>query len=259
MTFNIRRRVPHLNRRSPDVWSRRREPLKRMLKSEQPTVLGLQEALPDQVAFVAASLGCGYRSIGYGRRADRSDEHCAVFYDSHRLELLDWDQRALSDTPGVPGSATWGNWFPRVAVCATFRDRVTGCELLIVNTHADHLSGKSRLRSAEAIRAYVRLSERPAVVMGDFNAAVGSKPHRELVGGGSLRDTWTAAQERVTEPWGTFPHYRRPRHGGKRIDWILASPSIEVLAAGINVTRYGGAWPSDHAAVHAVVRCGGGF
>jgi endonuclease/exonuclease/phosphatase family metal-dependent hydrolase len=250
MTFNIRRRIGHL-RHTPDLWSRRRGAVRRMLNTERPSVLGLQEALPDQVEFVAATLGGGYRSIGYGRTAERSGEHCSIFYDASRLDLLEWSQQALSDTPDKPGSTTWGNWNPRVVVRASFRDKAGGLDFLVVNTHFDHFSRKARLRSAEVVGAIARSSTLPVVVLGDFNTGVGSKPHVALAA--VLRDAWLVAAQRVTEEWGTFPHYHPPRRGRKRIDWILVSSSIEVRKAAINVNRYGGAWLSDHAPVQVVL------
>lgn len=253
MSFNVRRRIRHLRLGSPDLWSHRMPAVRRMLQLEQPAMLGVQEALPDQADFVHDSLGPDYRSIGYGRSADRGGEQCPILFDSRRLELLDWTQRALSATPEVAGSSTWGNWIPRIAVVANFRDRITAAEFTLVNTHFDHLSRRSRLHSARAIRKIVDTAKRPVVMVGDFNTDVGSPPYRELVGD-SLRDSWMAADERVTEPWGTFPNYRRPRVGGRRIDWILTSPVIQVLSAGIDARTWGGVWPSDHAPVHAVVR-----
>lgn len=254
MSFNIRRRMPHLTRQSPDDWSHRQWLVKQVLHVERPTLLGVQEALPEQVARVAASLGAGYRSIGRGRNADGSGEQCDLFYDAGRLQLIDWNQAALSDRHRAPGSTSWGNRVPRIVVSGTFRDRVTGTVFLAANTHFDHLSATSRRRSARFVRNLVARSGRPAVVMGDFNADVGGAAFLELTEGGRLRDTWAAAQTRVTEEWGTFPHYRDPVRGAKRIDWILVTREAEVLRAAINVTTYAGAWPSDHAPVQAEIR-----
>ncbi|HEV7950327.1 MAG TPA: endonuclease/exonuclease/phosphatase family protein, partial [Glaciihabitans sp.] len=114
MTFNIRRRMMHLTRRSPDRWHNRKALLRRILRSEKPTVLGIQEAMPDQMTYVAESLPESYLSIGYGRNPDMSGERCAIFYDRDRLQLGEWSQLALSDTPDVPGSRSWGNMIPRV-------------------------------------------------------------------------------------------------------------------------------------------------
>ena len=39
-----------------------------------------------------------------------------------------------------------------------------------------------------------------------------------------------------------------------RIDWVLASPGVEVLEASITATRPGGVFPSDHLPVQATMR-----
>lgn len=254
MSYNIRRRMPHVNPRSSDNWSHRMGLVKRLLLSEQPTLLGIQEALPDQLLFLADTLGTDYRFVGHGRRADHSGEHSVIFYDSRRLELLDWSQTALSDTPALAGSATWGNRIPRVVVRATFHDTATGAVFLAINTHFDHVGTRSRERSAEAIRELVERSAVPAVVVGDFNADASGAEHRVLVANGLLRDSWRVAHERLSEEWGTAPHYRAPIRGGKRIDWILVGEAFEVVKAAINVTRYEGSWPSDHTPVQALIR-----
>lgn len=253
MSYNIRRRLPHLNMMSPDRWERRRKHLKRQLSLERPTLLGVQEALPDQALFAQAALGDHYRYVGYGRETDRSGEGCPLFYDNTRLELLDWKQAALSDTPDMPGSTSWGNRVPRIAVSAVLRDRETGSELLAINTHFDHMFHVSRSRSAAAIRALVVASPRPVIVMGDFNTDAATAPHAALIESHRLDDSWMVGH-RITESWGTFPNYRDPQHGRKRIDWILTTPTIEVLVAAINTTRFDGAWASDHAPVQAIVR-----
>lgn len=253
MTFNVRRPMPHASWRHPDWWARRAPLVRRLLTSERPAVLGVQEALAAQMTVIRNGLGPGYASVGRGRTATGNGEHSALFYDTDRLELLHWFQNALSDTPDVPGSATWGNRIRRIVVVAVFRDLATGVPFMAVNTHLDHLSGASRLRSARAILDAVR-HEPAVVVMGDFNSSSRSRTYQALTGSGTLQDSWSTARERVSEPWGTFPNYRPPRRDGKRIDWILAGASVEVLKAGINVSQYDGAWPSDHAPVQIVAR-----
>jgi endonuclease/exonuclease/phosphatase family metal-dependent hydrolase len=263
MSFNIRRRMTRTVFRGPDRWFRRRPLVHRLLRAEQPTILGVQEALPDQAGFVRHALGDHYRSVGHGRNANGRGEGCPIFYDGNRIELLDWTQTALSDTPFVPGSTTWGNPTPRIVVMATFRDHGTGIEFATLNTHFDQFSRRSRISSADEILRLVAQSPLPTVVTGDFNVDDQSIPHDQLTGPATntgtpaLVDSWFATRERVTEAWGSFPNYRSPRLERKRIDWILVSPSISVLRAGVNVTRYDGNWPSDHAPVQAVVNLDG--
>jgi endonuclease/exonuclease/phosphatase family metal-dependent hydrolase len=141
-------------------------------------------------------------------------------------------------------------------VAATFRGRDSGVEFRVLNTHLDHFSRRSRMRSAIEILRLVDQSTLPTIVTGDFNTDDESLVHEELMRSGKLLDTWNTARERVTESWGSFPNYGLPTLQGKRIDWILATPTITVLRAGINVTRYDGRWPSDHAPAQAAVHFG---
>jgi endonuclease/exonuclease/phosphatase family metal-dependent hydrolase len=253
MCFNIRRRIPHLLPGSPDRWAHRRPLLQRLLASELPTLVGIQEALQDQAGFVHHALGDRYRSIGYGRNAGRGGEGCPLFYDAERLHLLQWEQTALSDTPSVSGSTTWGNKVPRVLVDSMFRDRATGHEFRVLNTHFDHRSRNARVHSARLVRTLVASTSLATIVTGDFNTSVGSLPFAAITAEGTLVDTWDVAVERVTDAWGTFPDYRPPRLDRKRIDWILATRSVSVVSTGINVARFDGGWPSDHAPVQAIV------
>ncbi len=80
--------------------------------------------------------------------------------------------------------------------------------------------------------------------------------------GGTLAEHWPTRGRRqlgtslpaVGEAYGTYPHYREPRVGGRRIDGLLVTEDAVVDRVAVNVRRPGGVWPSDHAAVHAVVR-----
>jgi endonuclease/exonuclease/phosphatase family metal-dependent hydrolase len=256
MTYNIRRRMGRLMPHSPDRWDRRRVLIRRLLEAEQPCILGVQEALPDQAGFVRHALGESYRSVGYGRNANKRGEGCPLFFDQDRVELLEWRQTALSGTPFVPGSTTWGNPTPRVVVAATFRGRATGVEFRVLNTHFDQFSRRSRMRSADEVLRLVGESALPGIVMGDFNSDDDSLVHDEITASGALVDAWDLAQKRLTESWGSFANYGPPKLERKRIDWILATPSVAVRSAGINVTRFDGKWPSDHAPVQAVVNFG---
>jgi endonuclease/exonuclease/phosphatase family metal-dependent hydrolase len=256
MTYNIRRRMTRLMPHSPDRWVRRRDLVQRLLEAEQPVILGVQEALPDQAGFVRHALGESYRSVGYGRNANKRGEGCPLFYDGDRVELLDWTQTALSSTPSVPGSTTWGNPTPRVAVAATFRGRASGVEFRAINTHFDQFSRRSRMHSVAELLRLVAETSLPTVVTGDFNTDDDSLPHELLVNSGVLADTWDTAKVHLTESWGSFANYGPPTLERKRIDWILATPTVSVLRVGINVTRYDGKWPSDHAPVQAVVNFG---
>ncbi|MRX43436.1 hydrolase [Agromyces sp. Q22] len=259
MSFNIRRRVPRNRPGSPDRWATRKPLVRRLLTAERPTVLGVQEALDEQVEVVADALGGSHRWVGRGRDPGGHGEACPVYYDDARLELTDWRQLALSATPNEHGSRSWGNLTRRVVVSAEFTDRATGGRLRVFNTHLDHLSRRSRLQSALMIAglahaAHLDEPEAAIVVTGDFNADERSAVHRRLTGDGVLRDAWDATVEQLTPEWGTFSNYGPRRRGGRRIDLILVGGAAEVTHAGINAARFEGRAASDHEPVQAVLR-----
>lgn len=253
MTFNVRRRIDGRLVRASDRWSIRRPRLESLLRAERPSVLGAQEVLPDQATAMRDALGATYRFVGHGRQAGSRGEACPLFYDSRRLELREWSQTALSDRPEVPGSISWGNVIPRVAVQASLRDRRTGIDFLVVNTHLDVFSARSRLRAAEEIRHSIAAQPLPSVLLGDLNAGPTAPPWEALTSANTLVDAWATADTRLSPEWATYGGYRAPRPG-KRIDAILVSPGVRVARIAINAARYGGGWPSDHFPVQAVLR-----
>lgn len=221
--------------------------------------MGLQEAYADQSEAVRATLGPRYRVVGTGRDADGGGEGCPIAFDADRLMLTAWRQLALSTTPDVRGSRSWGARVPRAVVVAELVDAATGRGIVALNTHLDHLSPYSRWRSARLVASLARAHQAAdpsalVVVTGDVNAGERSRVHRTLAADGVLRDAWHDAPARVTPSWGTFSNYREPRVGGRRIDLVLVGPTVEVRAVGINAARFGGAAPSDHEPVQVLIR-----
>lgn len=252
MTFNVRRRMTGPTWPPADRWSVRRPRVDALLSLERPTILGAQEVLPDQASTIRDALGSSYRFVGHGRQAGPRGEACPVFYDGARLELLGWQQVALSDRPDEPGSTSWGNVIPRVYVRATFRDRMTSREVTVVNTHLDAFSAPARRRAAEELRHVAAAQQQPVLLLGDLNAGPGSAPWQALLADETLADAWTAAEARLSPEWGTYAGYRRPRRG-RRIDALLVSPGVHVRRAAINAHLFEGGWPSDHLPVQTLL------
>jgi endonuclease/exonuclease/phosphatase family metal-dependent hydrolase len=249
MSFNLR----YGSVRGPHAWARRRPVMAELLRRELPTLLGTQEGLADQLRDLDTDLPGSYERVGQGRRGGDRDEFVAVYFDTRRLTLLAHGDFWLSDTPGTPGSTSWGNTLPRMATWARFTDRRTGVELAVVNAHLDHLSENARVHGAALLRDTVdAFGTLPVVVTGDFNApAERSDAYRILTAG--LTDTWAAATTRLTPPYATFHGYLPPVPSGARIDWILTRGAAAVPAAGINTFARDGAFASDHFPVQALV------
>jgi endonuclease/exonuclease/phosphatase family metal-dependent hydrolase len=258
MNYNVRlSRITKTHPGEPDHWPDRRPLLIELVNREHPTILGVEEMKFNQISALEEALP-RHRMIGFARKGGSDDEYSAIFYDRTRLELLGWNQFWLSDTPQEIGSIGWGSAYPRIVVWARLKDNESGTEFAHINTHFDNKSDPARVKSAEAMIDLFdggELDGLPAVITGDFNSpAHDSGGYTTLVTEGPTRDVWDEAKEQLTPAWGTWPNYAEPVEGGDRIDWILVTEEWGILEAGINVWRgEGGAWPSDHAPMQALI------
>lgn len=253
MSLNLR----YASDTPPNSWPQRRPVVRDLLRRERPHIIGTQEGLYRQLRDIGDDLPPTYESIGLGREGGSRGEAMQVFYDSRRLDPLEYDHFWLSDTPNVIGSKTWGGCCPRMVTWVRFLDRRTQTEFYLVNTHFEAFDATARSLSADLLRARVAEFEPgvPVIATGDFNepAAPGRTVYDTLVTNGPFVDTWEEA-ERRSALVGTFHGYRPLTPGGDRIDWILTTPDLTTRAALINTFALRGQFPSDHLPVQAVVR-----
>jgi endonuclease/exonuclease/phosphatase family metal-dependent hydrolase len=258
MTFNLRYDTPT---DGPNAWPHRRDWVAALVRFHAPDALGVQEALAHMLTDLDARLP-GYARVGVGRADGRGrGEFSAILYRTDRLELLDSGTFWLSPTPEAVGSKGWDAAIERVATWARFRDRRTGCRHVHLNTHFDHVGEQARQESARLIRRrLVALAGGlPVVVTGDLNADPASAPYRVLtrdtIGGAipPLRDAYAASRGGHYGPTSTWTAFRAIEPD-RRIDYVLVSPQVPVLAHGILPDSWDGRFPSDHLPVLAVVR-----
>jgi len=257
MSFNIRFNNP---KDGPNRWSERRETAAEVIRRFDGDFIGMQEALPDQIADLLEMLP-GYCSFGAPRGADgQGGEASPIFYRHDRWTIDARRQGTfwLSDAPHVPGSITWGNAWPRIVTWARFVEQRSGRGLYVFNTHFDHVSALSRSKGAallaEAIAA--RDLPDPVLVTGDFNAGETSEPIEYLTGrrpGSPARLVDTFRELHVgADVAGTFHAFRgEPRPD--KIDYVFVPPGADVRAAEIIRFNLDGRYPSDHFPVAAEV------
>ena len=250
MSYNLR----FASDSGPHSWPARRPVLTELLRREQPTLLGTQEGLHDQLTDIAHDLPPYYDWIGEGREGGDRGEYVAIFFDARRLEPLASGHFWLSDTPNVAGSKSWGNITTRMTTWVRFRDRHTGSEFVALNTHLDNVSENARLRGAELIRDRIHAfpAGLPVILTGDFNTAAEYAPQYDILVGAGLTDTWTAATQRRTPLTATWHGYGPLMPDGPRIDWILVR-GASVGEAAINSYTRDGVYASDHLPVQALL------
>lgn len=230
-----------------DAWPRRRDALAAAIVAESPAVLGVQEALHDQLQFLDGQLP-HHQRIGEGRDGGQRGEHAALYVDTRRFEIAASGTFWLSPTPDVTGSVGWDAALTRVCTWATLRERSSERSLTVWNVHLDHRGQEARRRSAELVAQRLATQPGPHVVLGDFNAGEGSPPLQALHAAG-LRDTFRDLHPDARAV-GTF-HAFGGKTDGDKIDYLLASPGlVSERAAILSAPGPNGRWPSDH---HGVV------
>ena len=165
-------------------WKYRKHASINMIRHEQPTLVGLQEMLPDQLAYLRDSLP-EYEVIGVGRdNGSDKGEYMAIFYRTEEVELLKWGTFWLSESPEKP-SLGWDASYKRTCTWATFRSRTTGTCFAHLNTHLDH---EGVVAQREGLRLVVdKMKEllprrMPVFVTGDFNIPTDNEAFKMLDG-----------------------------------------------------------------------------
>ncbi len=248
-----------LNAESP-----RRDRVTATIEGLNADVVGVQEALAHQVEDLREALP-GYGFVGVGRDdGETAGEYAGIFYRRNRLREVRSGHFWLSDTPDEPGTVFEGSAATRMASWVLLEDLVAGRELLFVNTHWDHVSGDSRLRSATLIRerlATLVSSESgqtvPAILTGDLNTVPGAEDFERLLTeephpSTALIDGFRQVHERFAVPEGTFHNFTGTENLW-RIDFVLHTAGLATVEAEIDRRDFDGLYPSDHFPVLGVL------
>lgn len=248
MSFNIRLPVES---DGVDYWETRKPLAARMLREQQPDVIGLQELVQAQADYLARELP-QYAWFGRGRDAEGGGERMGVFYLKDRLKVVESGDFWLSDTPDVPGSITWNHLYPRMVTWALFERRSEGKRFYLFNTHLPYRAQDEAARVKGATAIAQRIATLPAgvpvVLTGDFNTTPDSEVHAVLAR--TLQDAWTTAP-RVEGSDATFHGFTGA--ADRRIDWIFVKGVAPESATSVT-TRWQQRYPSDHFPVVVTLR-----
>jgi endonuclease/exonuclease/phosphatase family metal-dependent hydrolase len=249
MSFNIRYGTAN---DGPNRWELRREQLIDLLKTQNPDVIGLQEALHFQIDEILAALP-DYRMVGVGRSdGGQGGEYAAILYRASRLSVRRTNTFWFSDTPDVVKSNTWGAALERICTWALMDDK-QGTPFYVFNVHLDHISQPAREKSVGLLldRIAARSPTLPVVVTGDFNTGEANPATRAMLK--TMRDTFRVIHHDAKEV-GTANQFKLGATTGEKIDYIFVEPTTDVLSADIVRTSVDGRYPSDHFPVVARIR-----
>lgn len=255
MTFNIRLNTP---RDSLNAWPYRKDKVASQILFHETHLLGVQEALHDQMVDLQQSLP-SYKYVG-GARDDGKEkgEYSAIFYDTTRLQMLANQTFWLSLTPQVPGSKSWDAAITRIVTWAKFRDRKTKKIFFAFNTHFDHMGTDARRESAKLLLQKIKTiaGNTPSIITGDFNARPADEPIRIIMDSTHalhLTDTKQVSKQPHYGPGGTFNGFAEKERDDDPIDYIFIKGNWKVKQHATLSQTCQGRFASDHFAVLAVV------
>lgn len=253
MSFNIRYDNPGDKENN---WKYRRDRAANAILFYAPDVVGTQEVLHNQLKDLEQRIGGVYAHVGVGREdGDRKGEYAALWYNRNRFDELASGNFWLSENPELAGSKGWDGACERIATWAILRDRNSDAELLVMNTHLDHVGPMARKLGSELLlhRADSIAAGRPVIVTGDFNSEPSSEVVAQLTSASdprALTDSRTAAPLVYGPAWSFHDFGKLKLNERELIDYVFVR-GLDVESFGVIAETDGDKFLSDHAPVIA--------
>lgn len=186
-----------------------------------------------QYGMVGSSVD-GHDKKGGGRNV--------IFYRMDRFELVETETFWLSERPTAP-STLQGTSHKRVCTWALLKDKQTGQNILVANTHLDHTAEWLRVAQINILLEYLadRVGDCPFYMTGDFNCHNGSETYGIITQ--TMQDSHKTAWADLSTESRTYHGYRE--RGGMEIDFVFHDDFSTPLRYEILSRDYNG-FVSDH-------------
>ncbi|MGJ1395531.1 endonuclease/exonuclease/phosphatase family protein [Sphingobacterium siyangense] len=247
MTFNIRQDAPDAGNRA---WSVRRSLVKERILEHDCDIVGVQEALGNQMDNMASDLQ-GYSKVGTGREGNTSSEHSAIFYKNTKFNALESGTFWLAPgTPTTPTGPAWDAAYKRICTWIKLQDKQTAMIFYVFNTHFDHKGVEAKVNSANLLLTYMqnKIGALPAVLMGDLNANQNSAAYNVLNSSLLLEESWAVASSTLPALRVTGNGWNISPTGDSQIDHIFVTSQWKVSSRLVDWYHKdpGEILPSDH-------------
>jgi len=253
MSFNIRYNNPS---DGPNAWDNRKEMVRDLIIYHNPDLLGIQEGLIGQVAYLEESID-DYTRVGVGRDDGEDEgEFSAIFYREDKFKLLETNTFWLSETPLKP-SKSWDAALPRIVTWAKLNYLPEQEIIYYFNTHFDHRGKEARKESARVLAEKIKEISNGSTVLltGDFNFSEDEPPYSVLMENTNLKDAFHTSENPAYGPEATTNGFEYTYDLDRsRIDYIFVPSSATVLKYATLSDSEHHRFPSDHFPVTAVVK-----
>lgn len=248
MSYNIRYDNPE---DGVNVWNNRKENVSEIITNNNPVIVGIQEALKNQIDFLSDATK--YKYIGKGRDDGKTaGEYSPILYDKSRVELLDNGMFWLSETPDSP-SLGWDACCRRVVTWGKFKYK--GKVFFYFNTHFDH-KGKNAMKNSSKLLLDKanHISDGSAFFIGgDFNFNPDNENYKYLVNKQntfSVKDSYLLVKNtEKTRPITLRSFDVKTEFAGDIIDYIFIKNNISVISYRLDTSNNGSTYYSDHVPV----------
>jgi endonuclease/exonuclease/phosphatase family metal-dependent hydrolase len=251
MTYNIRNSNGDHDANS---WENRKASLLALIRKVNPDILGTQEVLKPQLKYLKTSLN-DYQQFGVGRNDGKhKGEHSAIFFKTEKYELVRGGNFWLSETPNVPGSKGWDAGLTRICSWVELRDKKSGVQFLVFNTHFDHKGKQARVNSANLLRTMVDslAGEKHVIVTGDFNSTPDMPAYTAMTATGAHRVALTDAYNPAMPNY-TDCGFNVSNTKCNRIDYIFYGHHYKAKDYTLYTDNNGTSYPSDHLTISVVL------
>lgn len=245
MTYNIRYDNPG---DALNAWNNRKTKLYNVINKNNPDLLGVQEALQNQMEDLKSSLR-EYESFGVGRDdGKQAGEYAGIFYRKERFEFIEGNNFWLSQTPDKPGIKGWDAACVRIVTWVKLKDKSTGKIIVYFNTHFDHEGKVARQESAKLLSEKIReiSGKSTVIVTGDFNATNDTDVYDIMTSKKYLKDSRVISMIPPQGPDYSFSGFDINSPHGGIIDYIFVRNIDKVLNYRIFNDNDGKFFPSDH-------------
>jgi endonuclease/exonuclease/phosphatase family metal-dependent hydrolase len=259
LSCNIRADTP-TDAQTGDGWADRKELCADVMRAQRADVICLQECQQVHLKHLKLRLP-EFDTFALSNPGPTAHPVNTVLFSRARYEMLSAGGFWLSEKPHVAGSKSWDAAYSRLVNWVQLRERASGKELRVWNTHLDHLGQVAREKQAEMIvqASAVFPPALPQLLTGDFNCDA-SNPAVKRVAAAGWADTY-AAVHGAEDPGFTYHEFLGSRFGEQtpkeqlpgKIDYIWCRGPLKVLAAEVIRDSRNGHYPSDHYFLSAAV------
>ncbi|HVF97397.1 MAG TPA: endonuclease/exonuclease/phosphatase family protein [Flavisolibacter sp.] len=248
-------------------WSARKKLCAKVMSGYTPDIICMQEVLKVQMDDMRKAFP---KFDGFGFDGPEMDAHTEgyhgiaknpILFSKERYELRGGGTYWLSDTPLIGGSASWGTARARNCNWLRLKEKKTGREFRIINTHLDHEAQLAREKQIETIIAEAAqyATHFPQVFAGDFNSR-STNPVVAMLKKAGWQDTY-AALHGDADPGYTAHAFKGAKYAedlasrgaqGGRIDFIFGR-GVTPKKSAIVKDEEAGFYPSDHYFIYADV------